>query len=92
MDEPEPCAPPRFEVGDRVVAVTGIGAIRPRVPKGTLGLVVASTPVGELEIHFTNGRVELVAPARLAAAQADADPARASHGPTENPDHPIGTA
>jgi hypothetical protein len=94
MDEPEPAAPPAppFEVGDRVIAVTGIGAIRPRVPQGTLGLVVASTPAGELEIHFSNGRVELVAPAKLAAAKADPDPVRPSHDPTENPDHPTSSA
>jgi hypothetical protein len=92
MDEPEPSAPPRFEVGDRVIAVTGLGAVRPRVPKGTLGLVVASTPVGELEIHFTNGRVELVAPAKLAPVQTDPDPARPSRDPTENPDPPTSSA
>jgi len=57
-----------FAVGDRVVAARGIGMIRPRVPRGTEGVVAAHSPVGELEVQFVNGRVELLTPDALTAA------------------------
>ena len=57
-----------FTVGDRVVAARGIGLIRPRVPRGTVGIVAAFSPVGELEVQFSNGRVELLTPDALTAA------------------------
>jgi hypothetical protein len=61
-----PAAP--FAVGDRVVAARGIGLIRPRVPSGTAGVVAAYSPVGEVEVQFDNGRVELLRPDALLAA------------------------
>jgi hypothetical protein len=51
-----------------VVATEGIGLIRPRVPRGTVGVVAAYTPAGEIEVQFVNGRVELLKPGLLAAA------------------------
>lgn len=59
---------PAFAVGDRVVAARGIGIIRPRVPRGTVGVVAAYSPVGELEVQFVNGRVELLTPDAVTAA------------------------
>jgi hypothetical protein len=64
-----PAADPRpdvFSVGDCVVAVYAIGLFRPRVPRGTQGRVAGLSPAGEMEVHFTNGRVELVRPSSLA--------------------------
>jgi hypothetical protein len=55
-------------IGDRVVAANDIGVFRPRVPKGTLGTVAGVTEVGEAEVQFDNGRVELVRPERLSSA------------------------
>ena len=57
-----------FAVGDRVAAARGIGIIRPRVPRGTVGVVAARSHVGELEVQFANGRVELLTPDALTAA------------------------
>jgi hypothetical protein len=51
-----------------VVAVHDIGVFRPRVRQGTVGTVAGVTPAGEAEVLFDNGRVELVAPDRLAIA------------------------
>jgi hypothetical protein len=60
--------PGPFAVGDHVAAKEGIGLFRPRVPRGTLGVIAAFTPAGELEVQFANGRVELLDPHRLIAA------------------------
>jgi hypothetical protein len=58
----------RVTIGDRVVAINDIGVFRPRVPKGTFGTVAGLTEVGEAEVQFDNGRVELVRPERLSKA------------------------
>lgn len=57
-----------FRLGDRVLAMHGIGLIRPRVPRGMPGVVAGFSPAGEIEVQFANGRVELVRPADLASA------------------------
>lgn len=57
-----------FAVGARVVAARGIGLLRPRVPQGTVGVVAAYSPVGEIEVQFVNGRVELLHASALTAA------------------------
>jgi hypothetical protein len=63
--------PPRFEVGDRVVAISDIGGVwRPRVRRRTRGIVIARAPGGELEVHFDGDRKELVDPAWLTALPA----------------------
>jgi hypothetical protein len=69
--------PDLFSVGDCVVAIYAIGLFRSRVPRGTRGEVAGIAPTGEVEVHFANGRVELVRPtnlARCAYADADAEP------------------
>jgi hypothetical protein len=58
-----PAADPHPDVlraGDRVVAAYDIGPFRPRVPRGIRGEVAALSPTRELEVHFANGRAELV--------------------------------
>lgn len=55
----------RFGTGDRVSAPERIGVFGTRVPAGTCGVVAGITVVGEMEVHFDNGRVELVTPDRL---------------------------
>lgn len=61
----DPAAPAGFAVADRVRAARDIGAFRPRVPRGTVGMVMGFSPAGELEVEFANGRVELLAPDAL---------------------------
>jgi len=59
--------PPRFDVGDRVIAVEGIGGwLRPRVPRHTHGVVIARKLSGEFEVHFDGGHTEVVGPELLA--------------------------
>jgi hypothetical protein len=60
--------PTRFAIGDPVVAKQPIGVLRARVPQGTRGVIAGVSPAGELEVQFANGRVELIAPDRVAAA------------------------
>jgi hypothetical protein len=57
-----------LRVADRVTAVDDIGLFRPRVPSGTSGTVAAVSRLGEVEVHFDNGRVELVRPDRVRTA------------------------
>jgi hypothetical protein len=68
MSRTEVSAPVAFRVGDRVRAVRDIGIVRPRVPRGTVGVVMAFSPAGDIEVEFVNGRVELLPPAALAPA------------------------
>jgi hypothetical protein len=56
-------------VGDQVVALYAIGLLRPRVARGTLGVVAGFSPGYEVEVRFSNGRVELVHPDVLGRAQ-----------------------
>lgn len=51
--------------GDRVLVTERIGIIGTRVPARTCGVVVAITVLGEVEVHFDNGRVELVTTDRI---------------------------
>jgi hypothetical protein len=52
-----------------------IGLFRPRVPRGARGEVAGIAAAGEIEVHFANGRVELVRPTSLAhCVAADAEP------------------
>ncbi|MDP9093431.1 MAG: hypothetical protein M3N95_10980 [Actinomycetota bacterium] len=72
-----PAADPRpdvFSVGDCVVAIYAIGLFRTRVPRGTRGEVAGLAPAGEVEVHFANGRVELVPPTSLAHCAAYQEP------------------
>ena len=63
-------APVTFDIGDGVVTLYDIGLLRPRVPRGTAGIVAGRrADASELEIHFANGRVELVSPHTLAPVQ-----------------------
>lgn len=73
MPDAEP-RPDVFSVGDCVVAIYAIGLFRPRVPRGTRGEVAGFSPVGEVEVLFANGRVELVRPTSLArCVEADSE-------------------
>jgi hypothetical protein len=45
-----------FETGDRVLAAHDIGGMfRPRIPRGTGGIIIELTPHGRLVVHFTGG-------------------------------------
>lgn len=62
--------PPRFDVGDRVVAVENIGGfLRPRVAKGSRGIVIAVLPDFNLRVRFDTDVIEVVRPPQLASAQ-----------------------
>lgn len=56
-----------FAVGDCVSVTDRIGVIGTRVPTETSGVVAGVAPAGEVEVHFVNGRVELVDAHRLRA-------------------------
>ncbi len=56
-----------FDIGDRVITLCPIGLLRPRVPRGATGIIAARSPTLELEVHFDNGRVELVQSHTLAS-------------------------
>ncbi len=61
--------PPRFDVGDRVVAVENLGGfLRPRVSRRSRGIVIAVLPDHNLRVHFDNDVVEVARPAQLALA------------------------
>ncbi len=53
--------PPRFETGDRVIAAHHIGGVfRPRVPHGTVGIVIELIAQGRLVVHFAGEHREVV--------------------------------
>jgi hypothetical protein len=59
---------PDFAPGTRVLAAVKIGGLfRARVPRDTLGVVIAGAPGGLLEVHFDQDRTELVRPDQLLA-------------------------
>ncbi len=61
--------PPRFDIGDRVVAVENIGGyLRPRVAKRSRGIVIAVLPDQNLSVRFETNVTEVVRPAQLALA------------------------
>jgi hypothetical protein len=58
---------PELDVGDRVVAVHHLGGfIRPKVRRGSPGVVVARTPDGTLQVTFTTGHTLALAPDAVA--------------------------
>ncbi len=47
---------PELDVGDRVVAVHHLGGfVRPKVRRGTAGVVVERSPDGTLQVSFASG-------------------------------------
>lgn len=61
--------PPRFDIGDRVVAVENIGGfLRPRVAKRSRGIVIAVLPDQRIGVRFETDVIEVVRPAQLALA------------------------
>lgn len=61
--------PPRFEVGDRVVAVENVGGfLRPRVAKRSSGIVIAVLPDHSVRVRFDTDAIEVVRPSQLALA------------------------
>ena len=61
--------PPRFDVGDRVIAVENIGGrLRPGVTRHSQGVVIARLPSGEFQVHFDGDHTEVVGPEKLAPA------------------------
>ncbi len=59
--------PPELDVGDRVVALHRLGGLlRPTVPRGTPGLIIARDTTATLTVRFTNGQTLNVDPADVA--------------------------
>jgi len=59
--------PPRFNVGDRVIAVEPVGGrLRPRIPRHSRGVVTARMPSGEFQVHFDGDHTEILGPEKLA--------------------------
>jgi len=59
--------PPRFDVGDRVIAVENIGGrLRPRVARHSRGVVIARMLSGEFQVHFEGDHTEVLGPEKLA--------------------------
>ncbi len=60
--------PPRFDVGDRVIAVENIGGRlrRRRVARHSRGVVIARMLSGEFQVHFEGDHTEVLGPEKLA--------------------------
>jgi len=59
--------PPRFDVGDRVIAVEPVGGrLRPRVARHSRGVVTARMLSGEFQVHFEGDHTEVLGPEKLA--------------------------
>jgi len=59
--------PPRFDVGDRVIAVKNVGGrLRPRVARHSRGVVIARMLSGEFQGHFDGDHTEVLGPEKLA--------------------------
>jgi len=59
--------PPRFDVGDRVIAVENVGGrLRPRVARHSRGVVIARMLSGEFQGHFEGDHTEVLGPEKLA--------------------------
>jgi len=59
--------PPRFDVGDRVIAVEHVGGrLRPRVARHSRGVVIARMLSGEFQVHFEGDHTEVLGQEKLA--------------------------
>ncbi|WP_143051374.1 hypothetical protein [Rhodococcus koreensis] len=60
-----------LDVGDRVLAAADLGGfLRPRIRRGTPGVVIGCRFDGLLAVHFANGRVQHASPDELQLAAA----------------------
>ncbi|ELB93677.1 hypothetical protein Rwratislav_07750 [Rhodococcus wratislaviensis IFP 2016] len=58
-----------LDIGDREIAAADLGGfLRPRIRRGTPGVVIGCTSNGLLTVHFANGRVQHASPDELILA------------------------
>ncbi|WP_037232040.1 hypothetical protein [Rhodococcus wratislaviensis] len=58
-----------LDLGDRVIAAVDLGGfLRPRIRRGTRGVVIGCGFDGLLTVHFANGRVQHASPDELLLA------------------------